>query len=152
MVPVSADDSAWILCKLPGGAQGMVEASKIYTGTNDDFSFEIYGDKGAVRFNSNYPNWLEFFDNDKPEKPLGAERGYIKIETMGSFEKPGGSFPPSKFPLGWLRAHVHCFYSFLNCVYNGTPASPSFDDGAYILKLLEASYESAEKRAWVKLS
>ena len=152
MVSITADDSAWILCKLPCGAQGMVEASKIYTGTNDDLRFEIYGDKGALRFDSNYPNWLEFFDNEKPEKPLGGERGYTRIETMSSFEKPGGSFPPSKFPVGWLRSHVHCFYSFLNCVYNNIPAQPSFEDGAYILKLLEASYESAEKNAWVSLS
>ena len=152
MVKISADDSAWILCKLPGGAQGMVEASKIYTGTNDDFRFEIYGDKGAMRFDSNFPNWLDFFDNEKPEKPMGGERGYTKIETMASFEKPGGAFPPSKFPLGWLRSHVHCFYSFLNCVYSGSPASPTFEDGSYILKILEASYESAEKRTWVSLS
>ena len=152
MVKISADDSAWILCKLPDGAEGMVEASKIYTGTNDDFRFEIYGDKGAVRFDSNFPNWLDFFDNEKPEKPLGGERGYTRIETMASFEKPGGAFPPSKFPLGWLRSHVHCFYNFLNSVYTGSPASPSFEDGSYILKILEASYESAEKGAWVTLS
>ena len=63
MVKTDADDSAWILCKLPDGSQGMVEASKIYTGTNDDFRFEVYGDKGAVRFDSNFPNWLDFFDN-----------------------------------------------------------------------------------------
>ena len=151
MVPIDADDSAWVLCKLPDGAQGMVEASKIYTGTNDDFRFEVYGEKGALRFDSNYPNYLDFFDNQAPEKPLGGERGYLKIETMCSFEKPGGAFPPSKFPLGWIRAHVHCFYSFLNSVYNGTPASPSFNDGAYILKLLEASYTSAKKGGWISL-
>jgi predicted dehydrogenase len=147
-VPITADDSAWILCKLAGGAQGMVEASKIYTGTNDDFRFEIYGDKGALRFDSNYPNWLEFFDNETPEKALGGGRGYTRIETMSAFEKPGGSFPPSKFPLGWLRSHAHCLYRFLNSVYTETPASPSFEDGAYILKLLETAYASAEEGAW----
>ncbi|MDR0448130.1 MAG: Gfo/Idh/MocA family oxidoreductase [Treponema sp.] len=151
MVKISADDSAWILCKLPDGSQGMVEASKIHTGTNDDFRFEIYGDKGAIRFDSNLPNWLDFFNNETPEKPLGGERGYTRIETMSSFEKPGGSFPPSKFPLGWLRSHVHCFYNFLSSVHNGSPASPSLEDGAYILKLLEASYSSAEKGTWIKL-
>jgi predicted dehydrogenase len=151
MVQIDADDSAWILCKLAGGAEGVVEASKIYTGTNDDFQFEIYGDKGALRFDANYPNVLEFFDNEKPEKALGGERGYTQIETMSAFEKPGGSFPPSKFPIGWLRPHGHCFYSFLNSVYSGTPASPSFEDGAYILKLLETAYASAEGGRWIKL-
>jgi predicted dehydrogenase len=150
-IPVDADDSAWILCRLPCGAQGMVEASKIYTGTNDDLCFEIYGDRGALRFDANQPNRLEFFDNRTPEKTLGGERGYLQIETMSAFEKPGGSFPPAKFPLGWTRSHVHCFYSFLNSVYNGTSASPSFDDGAFILNMLEAAYRSAEKGAWVIL-
>jgi predicted dehydrogenase len=148
MVKITADDSAWILVKLAGGAQGMVEVSKIYTGTNDDFRFEIYGEKGALRFNSMDCNWLEFFDNTKPEKALGGERGYIRIETMSAFEKPGGSLPPSKFPMGWMRSHVHCLYSFLNSVYNGTPASPSFEEGAYILKVLERAYDSAAEGAW----
>jgi predicted dehydrogenase len=151
MVKISGDDAAMMLCKLPCGAQGMVEASKISTGTNDDLQFEIYGDKGAIRFHSNFPNWLEFFDNEMPEKPLGGERGYKRIETLSSFERPGGLFPPSKFPHGWLRPHVHCFYNFLSCVNAGAPAYPSFEDGAYILKLLEAAYESAEKGSWVKL-
>jgi predicted dehydrogenase len=33
-------------------------------------------------------------------------------------------------------------------VYSGTPASPSFEDGAYILKLLETAYASAETGRW----
>lgn len=148
MVKISADDSVWILAKLADGAQGMVEASKIYTGTNDDLRFEIYGEKGALRFDSMNCNWLEFFDNTIPEKALGGERGYIRIETMSAFEKPGGSFPPSKFPTGWIRAHVHCLYGFLNSVYNGIPASPSFEDGAYVLKLLESAYDSAAEGRW----
>lgn len=151
MVKIDADDSAWILLKLPSGAQGMVEASKIYTGTNDDFSFEIYGDRGALRFDSNLPNWLEFFDNEKPEKALGGDRGYTRIETMSSFEKPGGSLPPAKFPMGWIRSHVHCFYNFCDSVYHERPASPSFEDGAYVLKLLETAYASAEEGRWKKL-
>jgi predicted dehydrogenase len=129
----------------------MVETSKIYTGTNDDLAFEIYGDKGALRFDSNFSNWLEFYDNTKPEKSLGGDRGYTRIETMSAFEKPGGSFTPSKFPIGWIRSHVHSFYNFCDSVYSGKPASPSFEDGAYILKLLETAYASAESGSWKKL-
>ncbi|MDR2768908.1 MAG: Gfo/Idh/MocA family oxidoreductase [Treponema sp.] len=151
MVRIDADDSAWILLKTPCGAQGVAEASKIYTGTNDDFTFEIYGDRGALRFNSNFPNWLEFFDNITAEGALGGERGYLRIETMSAFEKPGGSLPPSKFPLGWIRSHVHSFYNFCNSVYTQTPASPSFEDACYILRMLETAYESAAAGAWKKL-
>ncbi|MDR1390395.1 MAG: Gfo/Idh/MocA family oxidoreductase [Treponema sp.] len=150
-VKIDADDSAWILLKLADGSQGMVEASKIYTGTNDDFRFEIYGEKGALRFDSMYPNWLEFFDNTRSEGPYGGERGYTRIETMSAFEKPGGSFPPAKFPLGFLRSHVHSFYNFLQSIYAGTPGTPSFEEGAYILKLLETAYASAREGCWKKV-
>ena len=44
------------------GAPGVIEASKIATGAEDELRFEIHGEKGALRFNLMEPNWLEFCD------------------------------------------------------------------------------------------
>jgi predicted dehydrogenase len=152
MVPIKAEDQAVMMLRLPCGAEGTVEVSKIHAGTNDDLCFEIYGDRGAIRFNAMFPNTLEFFDNTKGEAALGGERGYVHIDTMSSYPKPGGVFPPSKFPLGWLRAHIHCLYSFLSCVHSGNPASPSFEDGAYITAVLERAYDSAREGRWMRIT
>jgi predicted dehydrogenase len=151
LVDVDADDLAILLVNMKNGALGTVEASKIATGTNDEMRVDIHGDKGALRFNLMEPNYLEFYDNALPDAPLGGEKGYTRIECCQRFYKPGGSFPSSKFSIGWIRAHVHSLYSFLDCVDRGREASPSFRDGAYIQYVMEKAYESDSGSRWVAL-
>lgn len=149
LVEVEADDIALMMANTKSGAIGTIEASKIATGTNDEMRVEIHGDKGALRFNLMEPNYLEFYDNALPDCPLGGEKGYTRIECCQRFYKPGGSFPSSKFSIGWIRAHVHSLYNFLDCVQNGRQASPSFLDGAYIQYIMEKAYESDSSAKWV---
>ncbi len=151
MVNIEADDLALMIIKMKNGGTGTIEASKVATGANDELRFEIHGDKGAVRFNLMDPNWLEFYDNMQPEAPLGGIKGYTRIECVQRFKKPGGDFPSSKFSIGWIRSHVHSLYSFLSCVHEGRPASPSFREGAYIQYVMEKAYESDRSGSWVKL-
>ncbi|MDR3644460.1 MAG: Gfo/Idh/MocA family oxidoreductase [Clostridia bacterium] len=151
MVEIEADDLALMTAKMKNGAIGTIEASKIATGANDELRFEIHGDKGALRGNLMDPNWLEFYDNTLPEEPLGGVRGFTKIECVQRFRKPGGDFPSSKFSIGWIRAHVHSLYSFLDCVYEHKDASPSFADGAYIQYVMEQAYRADSIGQWVVL-
>jgi len=152
MVKVEADDIAQMIVKMKNGGTGIIEASKIATGTNDELRFEIHGDKGAIRFNLMDPNWLEFYDNTESDQPLGGYKGYKKIECVQRFKKPGGDFPSSKFSIGWIRAHVHCLYNFLSCIAENREASPSFKEGAYIQYVMEKAYESAEEGVWKELT
>jgi len=149
LVAVKAEDISLIITKMKNGAKGTIEASKIATGTNDELRIEIHGDKGALRFNLMEPNYLEFYDNTVPEEHYGGRKGFVRIECVQRYKKPGGSFPASKLSIGWIRAHVHSLYSFLDSVNNETEASPSFRDGAYIQYIMEKAYESAEKQKWI---
>lgn len=149
LVEVEADDIALMMANTRSGAIGTIEASKIATGTNDEMRVEIHGDRGALRFNLMEPNYLEFYDNALPDLPLGGEKGYTRIECCQRFCKPGGSFPSSKFSIGWIRAHVHSLYNFLDCVDSSRQASPSFLDGAYIQYIMEKAYESDATAKWV---
>jgi predicted dehydrogenase len=151
MVDIDADDLAVMLIRLKEGGLGVIEASKVATGANDELRFEIHGDHGAVRFNLMEPNWLDFYDNTLPEAPLGGVKGFTRIECVQRFPKPGGDFPNSKFSIGWIRSHVHSLYNFLSCVYEKRPANPSFQDGAYIQYVMEKAYESADQRKWIEL-
>ena len=142
MVEVDADDSAILCVEMKNGAHGVIEASKVATGLNDELRFEIHGDRGALRFNTREPNHLEFFDNTVPEAPLGGSRGFTAIECIQRYPAPGGSFPGGKFALGWIRSHVDSLHHFLECVHEHRPASPSFREGAYIQRVMETAYES----------
>ncbi len=147
---VDVDDAAYIVAEMKNGAHGTINVSKIATGTNDEFIIEIYGEKGAVKFNLMDPNWVWFYDNTQPDMALGGNKGFIKIESVQRFDAPGGEFPSPKLPGGWLRAHVHSLYSFLSCVYEDKPCTPDLADGAYIQHVMEKAYESYERGCWVK--
>ena len=143
-----SEDHALITMRLKNGALGHCEASKIATGTNDELSFEVYGDKGALRFDLTEPGWLWFFDNTVPEAAYGGSRGFTRIESMARYPKPAGSFLPPKNAIGWDRGHVHCYYSFLDAVANDTPVMCSLDDAVRLQSLMEAAKRSAISGAW----
>ncbi|HBN83132.1 MAG TPA: hypothetical protein DDZ89_04750, partial [Clostridiales bacterium] len=148
---IAAEDAVYMTVRMKNNSLGTVEASKIATGTNDELRFEIHGDKGAIRFNLMDPNWLEFYDNTLPEGSYGGTRGFTKIECVQRYPKPGGDFPSSKGSIGWVRAHVHCLYSFLDSVFYKKQAVPSFEDGAYIQYVMEQAYRSDTEQQWMEL-
>jgi len=151
MVQVDADDIAFMMLRMKSGGIGTIEASKVATGANDELRFEIHGDRGAIRFNLMEPNWLEYYDNTLPDVPLGGTKGYTRIECTQRYPKPGGDFPNPKFSIGWIRSHVHSLYNFVDCVYSGKQASPSFKDGAYIQYVMEEAYRSEASGKWIEL-
>lgn len=134
----NADEAFYMTAKLACGACGTISVGKIMCGTNDDHSFEIYGERGSIRFDLMQPNFLWFYDHTAPQ----SERGYTKIECCGRYPSPGGVFPGVKAPVGWLRGHIGSMYNFLNAVYCGTPVSPSFDEAAHVQAVMEAAYLS----------
>ena len=59
---IDVEDAAAMLLRRADGAFGMVDVSKIATGTEDELRFEIHGRHGAIRFDLMQPNYLEFYD------------------------------------------------------------------------------------------
>lgn len=147
IVPVEADDQMVMLAKLANGAVGVIEASKIATGTEDELRFEIHGDKGALRFNNMDLNYLEAYDLRDAEEPCGGMRGWTKISCVRKYGKHA-QFPVPKFSIGWTRGHMHCLYSFLDAVVNGTPTCPSLQRGLQIQRMLAVAERSVVSRSW----
>lgn len=145
------DDQALMMMRMSGGALGTLEASKISTGAEDELSFTICGTDGALKVNGMDYGTLYYFDQRKEEAPLGGERGFVRIAAGARYESPGGSFLPPKNQIGWDRAHIHCYYSFLKCISEGLAASPSLEDGAKVQTVMEKMALSNERGAWVDM-
>ena len=144
-----SDDQTLMLLRLPGGAMGQVEASKIATGANDELTVEIRGEKGALAFDLMQPNYLRFYDNTRPEAPLGGERGFQWIETVARYPAPGGTFLPPKNSIGWDRGHLHCYYTLLDCLARGAAPDNGVGEGARLQMLMERAAQSAAQGRWV---
>ena len=149
MVSVEAEDTSFTMVRMKSGVPGIVEASKVATGTNDELRFEIHGEKGAIRFNTMDPGYLEYYDNTAKEDSFGGNKGFIRIDCMQKYEKPGGEFPNPRFTIGFVRAHVHSLYHFIDNVYHEKDSAPSFSEGAYIQHVMEQCYLSADRNQWI---
>lgn len=137
-----ADEAFYMLCQTEGGARGQITVSKLTQGANDALTFSLWGTDGALSFDLMDPNILRFYDATAPSAPIGGLRGYTAIECVGRYPAPASGFPTAKAPAGWLRGHVGCMANYLQAVANGTPCTPSFDDGAYVMRVIEAARRS----------
>ncbi len=151
MVHVESEDIALLLLRTRDGACGTVEASKLATGSNDELRIEIHGERGAMRFNLMDPNWLEVYDVRDPAEPIGGMRGFKRIETVGRFSPPGGSFPGPAMNVGWLAAHVASVFNFVDCAARGVAAHPDFSEAAELQRVMELAYQSAQRGGWVEV-
>lgn len=149
MVPVDTDDVALMMVRHASGAIGTLEATKMATGICDELRFEIHGELGAIRFNLMEPNWLEIYDVRDAPSPMGGMRGFKRVECVQQYPKPGGSFPNPKFSIGWIRAHMHCMYTFLESIALDTVSHPTLAEGIQLQRVMVAGYRSAESRKWV---
>lgn len=149
MLPVDAEDSVVLLARLPSGAVGTLEATKLATGAEDEFRLEIHGTKGAFRFNSMEPHWLDFHDASAPDRPFGGTRGWNRIATGQRYDPPATTFPSPKTGIGWLRGHVACLANFLQAVAENRPAQPDLRQGIRIQHLMDCARRSAAAGQWV---
>ncbi|MCK5470147.1 MAG: Gfo/Idh/MocA family oxidoreductase [Cyclobacteriaceae bacterium] len=83
---------------------GNMSASRVSSGTGDLVYFEIFAEKGALRFSSHSVDYFEYY--------LEETGQWIK-QPVGSHYKPITSFPSGHVPPGWLRSMIHAHYIFL---------------------------------------
>ncbi|MBQ7400360.1 MAG: Gfo/Idh/MocA family oxidoreductase [Clostridia bacterium] len=135
----NAEEAIYVIATLKCGAVGTLEATKICVGANDDFTLEIFGTDGSLKFDIMQPNFLEFYDNTAVGKPVGGYKGYTRIECINRLNDviPGSVLPGMRAPIGWLQGHVNSMYNYFMCVYEGKTPSPSFADGAYVNKIMD---------------
>ena len=156
--PVDVDDIAIVQTRMASGAVGVVEASRLATGTQDDLRIEIHGSRGALAFSLMDPNWLRAYDATRPEAALGGERGFQQIECATRYPKPY-AFAATKNTIGWPQFHVHCLYEFIRAVAEAGPpggvgggasGGATFIDGLAVQRIVDACLRSAAADEWVK--
>ena len=158
---VTAEDAFSILARLKNGATGVLEGTKLATGSEDDFRFEIHGELGALRFSLENVNVLEYFDATRGDQPFGGESGWLQIACCSRFESPDTDFPYKKATLGWQRAHTACLAHFIQSIAAQEQSRPLERDprilpqhadlmqGYRIEQLMQAVFDSARRQTWL---
>jgi predicted dehydrogenase len=145
MVPVTNDDQAHLLCRFASGAMGSLFVSRIATGRKMGYAYDIYGTKGAIRFDGEDQNALWLYKGDqRPDR-----QGFTKILT-------GPEHPDYKaFSLGpghgtgYQDQIIIEARDFLLAIAENKPRWPSFQDGMIVNQIIEAAFLSHAEQRWV---
>jgi predicted dehydrogenase len=137
------DDAAWATLTLSSGAIASVEASRMATGQKNSLKLEVYGDKGSVLFDLEKLNELAFLDATLPVR----EHGFRRVLVTEPEHPYMNAWWPQGHIIGWEHTFTHEIRDFLLAINNGTPPSPSFDDGLSVQRVLAAVEESAAAKS-----
>ena len=100
------DDDGAVLLKLANGASGVLVATQVAAGEENNFRIRAYGDKGGLEWQQADANTLQVKWLDKPTEIWRAGTGYV-----GSFAQHNAR-TPAGHPEGYLEAFANIYRNF----------------------------------------
>ncbi|NLE56216.1 MAG: Gfo/Idh/MocA family oxidoreductase [Lentisphaerae bacterium] len=132
------DDDGSVLLRFNSGARGVIFASEVSTGEENNFIIKIYGSKAALEWHQQSPEDLIIRSNDAPM--LVYRRGWPGTGE----EAQKVSHLPAGHPEGFLEAFAAIYRAFADAIHadlNGDQPVldfPGIQDGIDEMRFLEA--------------
>ena len=145
--PVTNDDHAQFLCRFASGVMGHLYFSRVATGRKMGYAYDIFGTKGAIRFDQEDQNALWLYRMDGEE----AARGFRKILTGPAHPDYVNFCLGPGHGTGYQDQIIIEARDFLRAIETGKPAWPTFRDGMMVNQVIEAAWRSHEERRWVSV-
>ena len=136
---VTVEDASLMMVEFASGAVGSFEATRFAAGRKNRNMFEIYGSEGALVFDLERMNELQFHSRNDPENAQGF-RTILATEPCHPYIK--NWWPPGHV-IGYEHAFTHGVVDFVAAVAHGTPLEPNFRDGVKCVRVLETALKSA---------
>ncbi|NOE28343.1 Gfo/Idh/MocA family protein [Ruegeria sp. HKCCD6157] len=141
---VTNDDHAQMMCRFENGVMGNLYFSRVATGRKMGYAYEISGTKGAIRFDQEDQNALWLYKREGPE----ASRGFTKILTGPAHPDYEPFCQGPGHGTGYQDQIIIEAKDFLQAIYTGKAAWPTFRDGHEVNRVLAAALASSEQRQW----
>jgi predicted dehydrogenase len=142
---VTVDDVALFTGRYDSGVLGIFEATRFATGRKNALRVEVSGTTGAIAFDLEDLNALEFYDATTDP----ATQGFSKILVTEPQHPYISAWWPAGHMLGYEHGFVHQAKDFVEAIATGTQPTPSFDDGVQVQRVLAAvEASSGANSAW----
>ena len=146
------DDDGGILLRFDKGATGVLIASQVAAGEENNLRIRIYGEKGGMEWCQQEPNTLLLKWLDEPMQVYRTGSGYLSDEAKYNSRVPAGH------PEGYLEAFANLYRNFayaLSAKYKGESPNPlidfpSIDDGVRGMAFIEnvVASSQSDKKWW----
>lgn len=149
------DDDASMLLKFDNGASGILMATQVAVGEENNLNIRVYGEKGGLEWKQQEPNTLIAKWLDRPVEVLRTGQAYLSDQAKTFTRTPAGH------PEGYLEAFANIYKAFVKAVHDYKPGKrinsarydfPDVEDGVRGMNFVETVVKSANStRKWTKL-
>lgn len=140
---VENEDFASMICSFANGATGTFEVSRTMVGPESQNAFEVYGTKGAIGWNLEKMNELQYYRLTED-----VSSGYTTIYGGDRFPFHGAFAPGQANAIGLEDLMAIEDYSFLEALATNAPFSPSFREAVDVVNVQQALINSWDSRKW----
>lgn len=146
---IKLDLDGTVLLRFSKKLKGVIRASQVCGGLENDITISVYGSKASLRWGQENPNYLYMFSDSEPIKVYKPAHGY-----NGKLAEEGHTMP---------SGHPEGIYEALANIYKGAAKSirkqkfnpaefPTVHDGVRGMKFIHAVVNSNTKgNTWVKI-
>ncbi len=151
------DDDGAVLFRTEGGAKGVLTASQVCSGEENNLNIRVYGELGGLEWHQQEPNTLWLKRQGEPARRLraGVDQGYLSAAAHAHMRTPSGH------PEGYFEAFANIYRNFAYAIaaheagetHDPLHDYPTIDEGVSGLAFIDAiirNDRSGEK--WTKVS
>jgi predicted dehydrogenase len=149
------DDDCNVLLHFDNGARGILYASQISAGEENNLKIRVYGEKGGIEWHQMEPNTLTFRPLEGSMQVLRTGVGNLSPEAQAHTRVPAGH------PEGYVEAFANIYRNFAKCIQarlEGVEVNPlyldfpSIEEGVRGMQFIEAVVNSGKSnKKWIAL-
>lgn len=149
------DDDSSMLLRFDNGASGVLMATQVAAGEENNLNIRVYGEKGGLEWKQEEPNTMILKWLGKPKEIVRAGQSYLSDDAKGFTRTPAGH------PEGYLEAFANIYRAFTRAVRDYKPGKklniakydfPDVADGVRGMNFVQTVVKSANStRKWTTL-
>ncbi len=150
-VPVKTEDYAGVLVKFANGASGVFQCSQISAGRKCFIDIEVDGSKASLQWQHQTSDRMWKGNRDKNNEEI------MRNPNLMTPEAHKYTYLSAGHPEGWNDAFKNNLAAFYAFIRDGKKLGvdpcdfATFEDGHYMMKLIEAVIKSGRERRWVRV-
>jgi predicted dehydrogenase len=148
------DDDGNCLIRFAGGARGILYASQVSSGEENNLNIRVFGTKGSLQWFQENPNELIWKKADAPQQIHRRGNGYLGAAAQGATRTPFAH------PEGFIEAFANVYRAAATAIADSVAGRkppkggydyPTIDDGVAGMIFIETVVKSSKAGArWVK--
>ncbi|MES2259947.1 MAG: Gfo/Idh/MocA family oxidoreductase [Pseudomonadota bacterium] len=119
------DDNAHVMLRYAGGARGMLWASQVAAGCENNLRLRIYGAKGGLEWQQEHPNQLQWTPYGQARQILSRGSPLLGAAAMRASRIPAGH------PEGYLEGFATIYSDIAQAIRAARPGGAAADTAAH---------------------